>query len=263
MHTGLRLAGLLIVGVLCLPAAGQTDTNQAGTKTADTPKTHHVHAKKKAAVLPPPLPSGTRGPVPQIPLDSIPAVAPQVTYQDGLLTIVAPNSTLGDILRGVRKNTSAEIEIPSNATERVATHLGPAPAREVIADLLNGSRFNYVLMGSPADANALVRIVLVAKAPEVPNPQTAQAANKAPGAQAAMDAVEAEPEDNTPDEAVDQSASAAAESEPPASGDQSAAKTPQQMLQEMQQRVLQQQQQQANQSGVPTPPAPHQPQQEQ
>jgi hypothetical protein len=259
MYTGLKLTGLLIVGVLCLPAAGQ-----AGQ--ADTQTTHRVHAKKKAAPLPPPLPSGTRGPVPQIPLDSIPAVAPQVTYQNGLLTIVAPNSTLGDILRSVHKNTSAEIEIPSNATERVATHLGPAPAREVIADLLNGSRFNYVLLGSPADANALVRVVLVAKTPEVPSPKTAQAANKTPDAQAAMDAAEAEPtEDNSPDETVDQSA-AAAEAEQPASGDQSAAKTPQQMLQEMQQRVLQQQQQQGNQSGVPAPPqmpAPHQPQPEQ
>ena len=232
MHTGLKLTGLLIVGGLCLPAAGQ----------ADTQTTHRVHAKKKAAPLPPPLPSGTQGPVPQIPLDSIPAVAPRVTYQNGLLTIVAPNSTLGDILRSVRKNTSAEIEIPPNATERVATHLGPAPAREVIADLLNGSRFNYVLLGSPADANALVRVILVAKTPEVPNPQATQAANKTPDAQAAMDA-EAEPtEDNSPDETVDQSA-AAAEPEQPASGDQSGAKTPQQMLQEMQQRVLQQQQQ--------------------
>ncbi|MGA8272305.1 MAG: hypothetical protein WB919_12160 [Candidatus Sulfotelmatobacter sp.] len=258
MHTGLKLTGLLIAGALCLPAAGQADTQTTQTTT------HHVHGKKKAAPLPPPLPSGTRGPVPQIPLDSIPAVAPEVTYHNGLLTIVAPNSTLADILRSVHKNTSAEIEIPPNATERVATHLGPAPAREVIADLLNGSRFNYVLLGSPTDSNALVRIVLVAKTPEVQSPQAAQAANRAPNAQAAMEAAEAE-EDNTPDETVDQSATAAAEAEP-ASGDQPVGKTPQQMLQEMQQRVLQQQQQQANQSGAPAAPAmpaPHQPQQEQ
>ena len=88
---------------------------------------------------------------------------PQVSYQDGLLTIVAPNSTLGDILRGVRKHTSADIEIPATASERVVTRLGPGPAREVMAELLNGSHFNYILLGSPEDANALVRVVLVAK----------------------------------------------------------------------------------------------------
>ena len=107
--------------------------------------------------------------MPQIPLDSIPAVAPEVTYENGLLTIVAPNSTLGDILRSVRKQTAAEIDIPTSATERVATRLGPAPAREVMAELLNGSRFNYILLGSPANANALVRVVLVAKTPDTPN----------------------------------------------------------------------------------------------
>ena len=101
--------------------------------------------------------------MPQIPLDAIPAVAPQVSYQGGQLTIIAPNSTLGDILRGVRKHTSADIEIPPTASERVVTRLGPGPAREVMAELLNGSHFNYILLGSPDDANLLVRVVLVAK----------------------------------------------------------------------------------------------------
>ena len=148
MNAGFRFTGLLIAGALCLPVAGR----------ADTPTTpHRAHKVKKAQPLPPPLPSGTQGPVPQVPLDAMPAVAPQVSYQDGLLTIVAPNSTLGDILRGVRKHTSAEIEIPSTANERVVTRLGPGPAREVMAELLNGSHFNYIFLGSPDNANELVR----------------------------------------------------------------------------------------------------------
>ena len=89
-------------------------------------------------------------------------VPPQVSYQNAQLTIVAANSTLGDILRAVRKQTGAEIEIPA-ATERVVTHLGPGSARDVLAELLNGSRFNYVLLGSPADSAVLTRVVLVAK----------------------------------------------------------------------------------------------------
>jgi hypothetical protein len=108
MNARLKFTGLLMAGVLCLPVAGLADTQT-------TP--HKAHKAKKQPALPPPLPSGPQGPVPQVPLDAMAPVAPQVSYQDGQLTIVAPNSTLGDILRGVRKHTSADIEIPPTASE--------------------------------------------------------------------------------------------------------------------------------------------------
>src|SRR5262249_51126195 len=102
------------------------------------------------------------------------AVPPQVTFQNNQLTIVAPNSTLAEILRAVKKQTGAEIDVPA-APERVVTKLGPGPAREIMAQLLNGSRFNYVLLGAPGDQNGLTRVVLVAKtgAPDITpnNPQ--------------------------------------------------------------------------------------------
>src|SRR5580693_974841 len=165
MSTRLKFTGLLVAGALCLPVAGRADTQT-------TPR--RVHKVKKQQPLPPPLPSGPQGPVPQVPLDAMAPVAPQVSYQDGQLTIVALNSTLGDILRGVRKHTSADIEIPAAANERVVTRLGPGPAREVMAELLNGSRFNYILLGSMENANALVRVVLVPKSgPDTPNSETA------------------------------------------------------------------------------------------
>jgi hypothetical protein len=258
MRTGLKLTGLLLAGVLCLPIVGR----------ADTQTTHRVHSNKKKPLPPPPLPSGTQGPVPQVPLDAIPAVAPQVSYEGGLLTIVAPNSTLGDILRGVRKHTSAEIEIPTTASERVVTRLGPAPAREVMAELLNGSRFNYILLGSPADANALVRVVLVAKTgpdnpPSSAPPQTQAESAVTPAAVANMGEVpEADAAEENADDNTDQGTAEAEQPQPPV--DQPGVKTPQQMLQEMQQRQLLMQQQQANQPGVyPPPPGlpiPHQPQ---
>jgi hypothetical protein len=230
MSTGFKLTGLLLTGVLCLPIAG----------LADTPKTHPVHKVKKQPTPPPPppLPSGPQGPVPQVPLDAIPAVAPQVSYQDGQLTIVAPNSTLGDILRGVRKYTAADIEIPATANERVVTRLGPGPAREVMAELLNGSRFNYILLGSPEDANALVRVVLVPKSgPDTPGTDAA-AKNATPQVPNAVDT--ADPLEDTAEDTPDEGP---VEAEPPAATpEQPGIKTPQQLLQEMQQRVLQMQQ---------------------
>lgn len=249
MKARTKLAALVVVALFCLPLAARADTQ--------TP--HRVHkAKKQLPAPPPPLPSGPQGPVPQIPLDAIPAVAPEVSYQDGLLTIVAPNSTLADILRSVRKHTSADIEIPASASERVVTRLGPAPAREVMAELLNGSHFNYILLGSPEDANALVRVVLVAKTPDTPVPGQAGAT---PPPAAAANAV-ADDSSATDDAAAeDEQAAAEAEQPPVANPDQPAIKTPQQMLQEMQQRQLQLQQQpgqvgQAGQAGYPPPPGP-------
>jgi hypothetical protein len=232
MSAGLKFTGLLIAGVLCLPGVGRADTQT-------TPHRIHKAKKQQPPPLPPPLPSGPQGPVPLVPLDAIPAVAPQVSYQDGLLTIVAPNSTLADILRGVRKHTAADIEIPSTASERVVTRLGPGPAREVMAELLNGSRFNYILLGSPDNANLLVRVVLVAKTSDT---QTAGAAGAAqsPAAGAATEAAEAEAADDADD--TPDSGTAEAE-QPPAASDQPGVRTPQQMLQEMQQRQLQMQQQ--------------------
>jgi hypothetical protein len=256
MGAHLKFTGLALALALFIPIAGRADTQA-------TPAPHRAHPKKKPA--PAPLPSGTQGPVPQVPLDAIPAVAPEVTYENGLLTIVAPNSSLGDILRSVRKHTSADIEIPATANERVVTRLGPAPAREVMAELLNGSRFNYILLGSPGDANALVRVVLVAKTPDTPTGQPAQAAKGASPPVATNSAADADAEaaEENMDESADQSAAEA--EQPGASPDQPGVKTPQQLLQEMQQRQMQMQQQQANQPGATPPvmPAPHQPQPQQ
>src|SRR5258708_28820440 len=155
MSTGWKLKQIAGVVVLC---AGVLSLG--GDSVADTATSHGQRKTKKAPQLPP-LPSGPTGrPVPAIPLDSMAPVAPQVSYQNSQLTIVAPNSTLGDILRAVKKQTGAEIEIPA-APERVVTHLGPGPAREVMAELLHGSRFNDVLLGPPADAAFLPRVVPV------------------------------------------------------------------------------------------------------
>ena len=253
MSTGSKLkkitaAVLLSSGLVCAATPAFADVAAQGK-----PQIHRKNTKKKPVEPPPPLPSGPTGrPVQQMPLDAIAAVAPQVTYENSQLTIVAPNSTLADILRAVRKQTGADIEIPA-APERVVTHLGPGPAREVVADLLNGSRFNYVLLGSPSDDSALTRVVLVAKTgpqeitpnPVVagtPPPQGQVVSQTEPEPAAEANEVEAADDNNNADDNADQQP-AEAEQQPPQDQPQGI-KTPQQMLQEMQQRQMQLQQQQ-------------------
>lgn len=239
-----------------------------------SPTQNHRKAVKKAP--PPPLPSGPTGPVQQIPLDSIAAVPPQVTFENNALTIVAPNSTLADILRAVKKATGADIDVPA-APERVVTRLGPGPARDVVADLLNGSRFNYVLLGTPDNLSALSRIVLVVKSgvQEIaPNPaavaqtqvpqQPPQTFGQPEAANEQAEMPEQQPEENSApfgdDNSQDQTQANEADQQPQ---DNPGVKTPQQMLQEMQQRQMQLQQQQP--PGQPPVPGsgmpPHPPQQ--
>lgn len=255
--------GSLIVAAICLatPVFSQTQPAQSTTKVT----------KKK----PLPLPSGPLGPLPQFPLDSLPAVPPHVSFEDGQLTIVTPNSTLGDVLRAVHSQTLADMDIPAGATDRVALHLGPGPAREVVATLLNGSRFNYVLLGAPNDPQKLIRVVLVAKVGNnEPGPPQAdgstppnQAANMPPAEPPQEDADAADAQDDAADAADDQ---AAADQQPAGVPDANGAngvKTPAQMLQEMQQRQLQMQQQQQQQPGAapgqqPMPPLPQRPQEQ-
>src|ERR1700686_4820250 len=107
----------------------------------------------------------------------------------------------------------------------------------MVAELLNGSHFNYVLLGSPENSNLLVRVVLVAKTPDTPTPaiQAANGAPPQPAANAAPEAAEAEVPDEPAEEPPPDQGTADAEQQPP-SPDQPGVKTPQQMLQEMQQR---------------------------
>lgn len=255
------LVGALLTGiaVICM----------AGPSFAAAQRTQKKAAVKKAP--PAPLYSGPTKAMQPMPLDSIAAVAPQVSYQNNQLTIVAPNSTLADILRAVRKQTGAEIDVPP-APERVVTQLGPGPARDVIAELLNGSRFNYVLLGSPDNETVLTRVVLVAKSgiqDMSPNPGAAEANRGVVQANGAMPP-QPEPPDmnneepppvednvsNVPDEAAPEPPPAEADQ----SGDPNGIKTPQQLLQEMQQRQMQlQQQQQGNQPLGPSGMPPHPP----
>jgi hypothetical protein len=140
--------------------------------TAPTTTPRHKSHKTQTPVVLPPLPSG---PLSQLPMDQIPATPAKVSYEGGLLAISAQNSTLGEILRDVRKLTGASIDVPqgSGANERVVTHLGPGAPRDVLAGLLNGSSFNYVMLGSNSDPTAVTSVILMPKPSSPGDVQTA------------------------------------------------------------------------------------------
>lgn len=86
------------------------------------------------------------------------APAVVVTYENGMLRIHADKATLSQVLYEVQLRTQAEIAIPAGAElEKVAADLGPAPARDVLGELLNGSAYNFIFVG---DELSLQRVIL-------------------------------------------------------------------------------------------------------
>ena len=81
-----------------------------------------------------------------------PAPRIEVEFRNGELSIWADKVTLAELLNEVHRKTGADIPIPAGAEqELVVANLGPAPAQDVLALLLNGSRFNFIMVGSSED----------------------------------------------------------------------------------------------------------------
>jgi hypothetical protein len=263
---------LFVTSLVCLLLAGSSYAERR--RTTSTPSASDDQTAAQPAAPPPTL-------------AQLPATPPQVSFQGGQLTISAQNSTLGDILKAVRAQTGATIDLPGTAPERVVGHFGPGLPRDVLASLLNGSHFNYLLLGSPTDSAALDRVILMAKsgssadsAPAAPVEQAAAPRMEytrpmmpmaAPGG-GGSNTVVVQGED-APDDATDDSADATDDTQADDQADQTDqgddqagaddqqqpdgqqnVKTPEQLLQELQQQqqqLQQQQQQQGIQPGVP------------
>ncbi|MFZ0138907.1 MAG: AMIN domain-containing protein [Candidatus Sulfotelmatobacter sp.] len=85
----------------------------------------------------------------------------EVSFQGGLLSISSNKASLSEILSAVHQRTGAEIAIPAGADqEKVMAEIGPAPAPEVLAHLLNGTQFNFLILSSPTNPGGLDRVIL-------------------------------------------------------------------------------------------------------
>jgi hypothetical protein len=108
-------------------AAIQMATPKMSDAVADTPEATQAAAQPPA----PPKPAVT------------------VTFENGLLRIRAERATLAQVLFEVHRQTQAEIAIPAGAEqEEVFVDLGPAPSRDVLSALLNGSQYNFIFVGT-------------------------------------------------------------------------------------------------------------------
>jgi hypothetical protein len=142
-----------------------------------------------------------------------------VSYRDGLLGIRASKVTLSQVLFAVQQRTGAEVSIAAGAEqEQVVADIAPAPAQEVLARLLNGSHFNFLILSASDDPRQLDRVILSPRAegatmplPEMPAqditpqgddalpPREPQAPEIAPGQVPPQPPDKSQPDNNPPD----------------------------------------------------------------
>lgn len=262
-HTTLAL---LAVGLTlaALENHAQTQPPQKAVPVSATP----VHKSKGHAGKPVPVADIPQAPPAPPTLEQQPPAAPQVTYQGGQLMISSTNATLSQVLRSVQAQTGASVEIPPGAgAERVVATLGPGKPKDVLASLLNGSKFNYVILGDPNNPGAMQKVILLAKSTSGGDSAVAMAQSNARPPQPTQgieppedEYQQNEPEVENPNQLVPVQPGMVGSENVSPEVINPAGRTPEQMLQELQRMQQQQQQMQqqlnpANQQPLTPPPS--------
>ena len=141
-----------------------------------------------------PFPGAAAGPNPMSANAAVNPAAPsappvsaprmEVDYRNGKLKIVADHATLAAILNEVHRRMGTQISLPSGGgMEQVYVSLGPAAPREVMAALLNGTHFNFIMVGVDNDPSQLRSVILTpssAGPADTPAPYSPPLAAQAP-----------------------------------------------------------------------------------
>lgn len=272
--TWLLLAGLLVPAqnMFAQAASAPLQPSQAAspkTATAPAAATHKTKAHGRKTTPEPEVP---QTPPPPPTLEQQTPVPPQVSYQNGQLTIDSENATLSQVLRSVQNKTGASIDMPSGAgSERVVARLGPGTPKDVLASLLNGSKFNYVILGAPNQPGGVQKVILLSKSAATGDNSTSVAAQNNVHGPVVSQAIEPPEDEYPPPDQESENQLQPGQPVPPGgeglTSDATNAspaliapgnRTPEQMLQELQRMQQQQQQMQqqlnpANQQPTPTP----------
>jgi hypothetical protein len=191
------------------------------------------------------------------PLPKIPASVPRVSFQNGELTVLAQNSSLGEVLNAVRAATGMKIEGSSGSAERVTAKIGPASVRDVLLSLLEGSKYDFAMLGSVTDPQRVERLVLSPRtassgsisAPQQPAPQTDS-----------DNAMPPQPGDDDDDsEGFAPAKPAPTTQAPPNTPAPAQVKTPEQLLEDLRRLESDKAQQQATRPADPNAPRPARP----
>jgi hypothetical protein len=245
LHCVMLSAGLLATTLFSgSPVAAQAPASVPAAKPApQSVKSHSRRPVKKekpapeqVAQTPPPPPT------PDWPVNDKPNPASVVWDATGL-RINASNSSLQQILNEVATETGSKVEGPV-PDQRIYGNYGPGQARDVLAQLLQGSGENVLLAGDIGQG-APREIVL---SPRLANGSSPNGVNRP----------QQDPDEDIPEQPEDQVQQPAPapqiQNMRPGFGPNGPVRTPQQVMEEMQQRQQQQQLQQQQQANPTTNP---------
>lgn len=256
----LRGAGIATViavtSVVCAavaPASGQTQPASSGAAQAvakPAHPNHPSHAKKhshpaqsKPAPVVAALPQPAPPPPPDWPVNDK-AQPPSVSWNGRDLTIAATNSSLQTILNDVSTATGVKVE-GADSDQRIYGSYGPAPAREVLSQLLDGSGYNVLIIGDRGEGTPR-ELVLSARVHITPS--------SAAGGQSRQNAEDDTPEEPEPPEQNNVIQHRPFGMQPGQGRSPEQLQEEQQRIQQLQQQQLQQQPQQQQQPNPQPPP---------
>jgi hypothetical protein len=130
---------------------------------------------QSASAQPSPQPASPPPAAPSTPSDA-PAAPASVTLANGKLSVSAQNSDLNSILQQIARASGMAIDGLGKST-RVFGVYGPGNPRDVLADLLSGSGYNFAILGGGNGA-APARLVLTAQSAAPPTPANAASADE-------------------------------------------------------------------------------------
>ena len=137
---------------------------------------NHMGGPSPANTIASSIPSQQAAPMqaaaPPTPVHPPPPPAPkmEVDFKDGKLSIRSDRAMLSDVLHEVQRLTGASVSMPPGAgNEPVIANIAPAPARDALTKLLDGSSYNFILLGSEHDPSVLRSILLTPRGAAVEN----------------------------------------------------------------------------------------------
>ena len=168
------------VGQLCLRG---TDTARASGQVPvkrSEGKLTRVAQQGPAPVRAPSQEAG-QSVLPPAPAAVAPPAPPVAQLSGGKLIIHANGQHLTQVLDAIRSLLGLVADPPPDGgAEPIFMNMGPSSPREVLIALLDGSRYNYILIGSLSDPQKISRVVLSARSTsETASPVTV-AANPTP-----------------------------------------------------------------------------------
>ncbi|MGE5322831.1 MAG: hypothetical protein ACM3SW_08215 [Actinomycetota bacterium] len=84
-----------------------------------------------------------------------------IDYRNGRVSLVAERAELGKVLEAIGKKIGASIEVaPDVASEPVVARIGPATPAQVLVQLLDGPKLEYIVIGSDDGGKGLKRVVV-------------------------------------------------------------------------------------------------------